>query len=226
MPGCITGADAEAYLLAGVDNDEVLGGPAVLFFQSACNFTVDATDGTGFPYGIEDVITVSGASAGTAVTANGWRNVGYTMDGINVNRTRTTVDWDADQQAQIDIIHDTWTHELTTTLLQTTLTNIDDVWQGAGVETAVGASPAQTMVTFGKPTTLIHIRVATIHPDKNGYLWMFAFRDCLVIANGALAYTRTGQLGLPIIIRPLADDDISDVNDRVLRLYRTNAAVF
>jgi len=103
---------------------------------------------------------------------------------------------------------------------------LDEVWHGAGEETAVGASPAQTMVTFGKPTTLIHIRVATIHPDKNGLLWMFAYRDTLVIANGALAYTRTGQLGLPITIRPLADDTISDVNDRVLRIYRTDAAVF
>jgi len=226
MAGCGTASDAEAYLLAGVDRDAMLGGPAVLFFQSACNFTVDATDGTGFPYGIEDVITVTGASAGQAVTANGWRNVGYTMDGININRTRTTVDWDSDQQAQVDIIHDAWTHELTTTLLQATLTNIDEVWQGAGTEVAVGASPAQTMVTFGKPTTLIHIRVAIIHPDKNGRLWMFAYRDCVVIATGALAYTRTGQLGLPITIRPLSDDDISDVNDRVVRLYYTNSPVF
>lgn len=226
MAGCGTASDAEAYLLGGVNRDEMLGGPAVLFFQSACNFTVDAADGTGFPYGIEDVITVTGANAGQAVAANGWRNVGYTMDGINVNRTRTTVDWDADQQAQVDIIHDAWAHELTTTLVQVSPQNIDDVWQGAGQEVAVGAVPAQTMVTFGKPTTLIHVRVATIHPDKNGRLWMFAYRDCVVIASGALAYTRTGQLGLPITIRPLSDDDVADVNDRVVRLYYTDDPVF
>jgi len=221
MPG-----DAELFLLAETDVDEVLGGPANLYFQSQASFTVDATDGTGYPYGIEDIIYVSGANIGQARADNGWRNVGYTMDGINVNRTRTTVDWDSDQAAQIDIIHDAWTHELTTTLLQTSRANLAEVWQGIGPSTATGSDPAQTQITFGKPTTLNHIRVATIHPAKDGRLWAFAFRDCLVVANGALAYTRTGQLGLPIIIRPISDDDITDVNDRMFRCYRTSAAVF
>lgn len=217
---------AESYLLADVDSDEVLGGPGVLFFQSEAQFTVDAVDGTGFPYGIEDVISVSGATIGQAVAANGWRNAGYTMDGININRTRTTVDWDADQQATLDIVHDAWTMELTTTLLQTSEINFAEVWQGVGPTTATGAAPAQTQITFGKPTTLNHRRVATIHPDKNGRLWCFAFRDCLIVANGALAYTRTGMIGLPITIRPIGDDDIADVNDRMFRCYRTTAAVF
>jgi len=212
--------------MAGVDSDEVLGGPGVLFFQSEAQFSVDAVDGTGFPYGIEDIISVSGATIGQAVAANGWRNVGYTMDGINVNRTRSTVDWDADQQAQLDIVHDAWTMELTTTLLQTSQTNLAEVWQGVGPTAVVGAAPAQTQITFGKPTTLNHRRVAVIHPDKNGRLWCFAFRDCLIVANGALAYTRTGMIGLPITIRPIGDDDITDVNDRLYRSYRTTAAVF
>lgn len=221
MPG-----DAELYLLAEVDREEMLGGPGVLFLQSESNFTVTAADGTGFPYGIEDVIAVSGANVGQAVAANGWRNIGYTMEGINITRARTTVDWDADQQAQVDVIHDAWQHEMTTTLLQTTEQNFQEVWQGVGPSEAVGASPAQTMVTFGKPTTLNHRRCAIIHPDKNGRLWCWAYRDIVLIASGALALTRTGQLGLPIIIRPLSDDDITDVNDRVFRIYRTTAAVF
>jgi len=231
MPECDSGRNAEVFLLAEVNRDEVLGGPAVLYFQSNCNFTVDATDGTGYPYGIEDVVclasgTPAGYTQGQARADNGWYTAGYTMDGINPNRTRTTVDWDADQQAQIDIVHDAWTHELTTTLLQTTLTNFAIVWQGVGPSTATGAAPAQQQVTFGKPTTLDHRRVAILHPDKNGRVWLMAFRDCIIVATGALAYTRTGQLGLPITIRPLSDDDISDVNDRVLRMYRTVAPVF
>jgi len=218
--------DAEVFLLAEVDSDQVLGGPGVLFFQSEAQFTVDAVDGSGFPYGIEDIIYITGANQGQARADNGWRNAGYTMDGINVNRTRTTVDWDADQQAQLDIVHDAWTMELTTTLLQVSETNLSEVWQGVGPTTAAGATPAQSQITFGKPTTLNHRRVATIHPDKNGRLWCFAFRDCLIVANGALAYTRTGMIGLPITIRPIGDDDISDVNDRLFRCYRTNDAVF
>lgn len=221
MPG-----DAELYLLAEVDRDEMLGGPGVLYFQSESNFTVDAADGTGYPQSIEDVIYVTGATVGQARADNGWRNVGYTMEGININRSRTTVDWDADQQAQVDVIHDAWTHELTTTLLQTSGQNYTDVWQGSDAASVVGASPAQWQITFGKPTTLNHRRVATIHPDKNGRLWCWSYRDCAIIASGALAMTRTGQLGLPIIIRPLGDDDITDVNDRVFRLYWTVDAVF
>ena len=221
MPG-----DAELYLLAEVDRDAMLGGPGVLFFQSEANFSVDAVDGTGFPYGVEDVIYVTGANVGQARAANGWRNVGYTADGININRSRTTVDWDADQQAQVDIVHDAWTHELTTTLLQTSEENYAEVWQGVGPTAAAGADPVQTKITFGKPTSLNHIRAAIIHPDKNGRLWCWAFRDVVVIVSGALAMTRTGQLGLPITIRPLSNDDLADVNDRVFRLYRTTDPVF
>lgn len=218
--------DAELYLLSGVDRDEMLGGPGVLFLQSESNFSVTALDGTGFPYGIEDVINVSGANVGEAMSANGWRCIGYTNEGININRTRTTVDWDSDQQAQVDIIHDAWQHELATTLLQTSGQNYAEVWQGIGPTAAVGSSPSQMMVTFGKPTTLEHRRVAVIHPDKNGRLWCWAYRDCTIIAAGALAMTRTGQMGLPITIRPLSDDDISDVNDRVFRIYYTTDTVF
>jgi hypothetical protein len=221
MPG-----DAELYLLAEADRDSMLGGPGVLYLQSEANFTNTAVDGTGYPYGIEDVIFVTGANVGQARSANGWRSMGYTNEGININRTRTTVDWDSDQEAQVDIIHDAWQQELTTTLLQTTEQNYAEIWQGIGPTTATGASPAQTQVTFGKPTTLNHRRVATIHPDKNGRLWCWAFRDCVIVAAGALAMTRTGQMGLPIMIRPLSDDDISDVNDRVFRIYRTVSAVF
>ncbi len=231
MPECESGRNAEVFLLAGVDRDEVLGGPAVLYFQSNCNFTVEAVDGTGFPYSIEDVVcladgTPAGYSLGQARADHGWYTAGYTMDGINPNRTRTTVDWDSDQQAQLDIVHDAWTHELTTTLLQTSLLNFAIVWQGQGPGTVTGASPAQQMVTFGKPTSLDHRRVAVLHPDKNGRVWLFAFRDCIIVATGPLAYTRTGQIGLPITIRPLSDDSISDVNDRVLRIYRTVSPVF
>jgi len=231
MAECDSGRNAEVFLLAEVDRSEVLGGPAVLYFQSNCNFTVDALDGTGYPQGIEDVVCLAdgvpaGYQQGQARADNGWYTAGYTMEGINPNRTRTTADWDSDQQAQIDIVHDTWTHELTTTLLQTSLLNFAIVWQGVGPTVAVGATPAQQKVTFGKPTTLEHRRVAILHPDKNGRCWLMAFRDVIIVASGALAYTRTGQLGLPITIRPLSDDDISDVNDRVLRIYRTNNPVF
>lgn len=221
MPG-----DAELYLLAEVDRDEMLGGPGVLFLQSEANFSVTAADGTGFPYGIEDIIYVSGANVGQAMADNGWRFMGYTGEGINLNRTRSTVDWDADQEAQVDIIHDAWTHELTTTLLQTSGQNYADVWQGTGPTVATGATPSQTMVTFGKPTTLNHRRLAVIHPDKNGRLWAWAYRDCIIIASGALAMTRTGQLGLPITVRSFSDSDITDVNDRMFRIYYTDDPVF
>lgn len=231
MAECEGARNAEVFLLREVDRSEVLGGPAVLYFQSNCNFSVDATDGTGFPYGIEDVTcladgTPAGYTMGQARADNGWYCAGYTRDGINPNRTRTTVDWDADQQAQLEIVHDAWTHDLATTLLQTSLFNFAVVWQGQGPGVAPGAAPAQQMVTFGKPTTLEHRRVAVLHPDKNGWVWLLAYRDCIIVASGALAYTRNGQLGLPIVIRPLSDDNIADVNDRVLRIYRTVDPVF
>ena len=218
-------ATAEQILQAGVDADQYLVGPAVILLQAAANFTGDPDpgDGTGYPRGIDDIIDVAN---GDAMSGNGWEYLGYT-ENINPSRGRTVAQHDSDQEAAVKTVHDTWDNTLTVTALETTLAKLRD-WLGgdtADPTAAVGVTTPQQYVKFGNPTTIINRRVAIVYMDDSGYLWAFAYRKMDIRPTGGPTFTRTGRVEWALELTAKPDTRVSDIDDRVFRVYKTDDPV-
>ena len=212
---------SEVFLQAGVNADQFLVGPAVILIQAETSFSGDATDGTGFPQGIEDVVDVT---TGVAITANGWGYLGYT-ENINPQRNRTIQYHDSDQEARVEEVHDTWENMITVTALETSLDNFGLFWQAAAKAAAAGATPAQTAATFGNPSTIINRRVCILHPDKLGKLMLIAYRKASLRPTGGPTFTRTGRVEFPLEMTVKSDTRVAAVNARIGTIFWTDAAV-
>lgn len=211
------------FLLAGVDADQFLVGPAVILLQSTTNYDTSGDSATGMPRYIDDVVNVTSAAA---MTANGWDYLGYT-ENIAQGRNRTTVLHDSDQEAQVKNVHDTWENTLTVTALETTLAKIADFWQGkSGDPTAVAGAPtAQEQLRIGNPTDIDYRRVAILQVDDSNYLWLYVWRKCHLRPTGGPTYTRTGRVEWPLEFQCFSDTRVSDVDDRVVRAFKTTGTI-
>ncbi len=217
-------ADAEKYLQAGVDADEFLVGPSVVLIQAAANFTGDDPgDGTGFPRYIDDVVEVA---TGAAMTGNGWEYLGYT-ENVNPTRSRTIVQHDSDQEARVEEVHDVWENGVTLTALQCSLAKLKLFWQGKGADPSAvaGAPTAQQKLDVGNPTTIQNRRVAILHPEKLGYLLMLVYRKASLRPTGGPTFSRTGRVDFPLEISVKPDTRVSDVDARIMRIFRTTSPV-
>jgi len=214
-------ASITELLQAGVDADQFLVGPAVILLQSASNYSNTGEAADAMPEGIEDIINVTTA---VAMTANGWEYLGYT-ENVNPSRNRTVVQHDSDQEARVKTVHDAWENTLTVTALETTLAKISDFWGGSSTSAAAGASPDQTKITIGNPSTISNRRVAIVFIDDSGYCWAWVWRKCDLRPTGGPTFTRTGRVEWPLEITCKSDTRVSDVDDRVLRVYKTDASI-
>lgn len=217
--------DQETYLQAGVDADEFLVGPSVVLIQEAPSFTADPDpgDGTGMPRYLDDVIEVA---SGVALSANGWEHLGYT-ENVNPSRSRTVVQHDSDQEARVEEVHDVWENGVTLTALQCSMAKLRLFWRGKSSDpTAVAGAPtAQQKLDLGNPTTIQNRRVAILHPDKLGYLWMLVYRKASIRPTGGPTFTRTGRVEFPLEITVKPDTRVSDVDARIMRIFRTTSPV-
>lgn len=216
----------DRFLQAGVNADNYLVGPAVLFLQDDTKWSIAPTviDGTGFPRYIDDVVNLA---TGIAVSANGWSYVGYTNN-LKQDRNRTFVKHDADQQANIEIVSDKWENMITFDLLEMSPAKLGLFWQGnAGDPIAVTGAPAfaQTQVDFGDPNAIVNRRVALMHVDKLAFGHMFVYRKASIIAAGGPTYTRTGNIVMPIHVDIRPDTRVVNVDARSFRLYHTNVPI-
>jgi len=216
-------ASITELLQAGVDADQFLVGPAVILLQSASNYDNTGEAADAMPEGIEDIINITSA---VAMTANGWEYLGYT-ENVNPSRNRTVVQHDSDQEARVKTVHDAWENVLTVTALETTLAKIRDFWGGTAGDPSVasGATPAQQMVRVGNPSTIINRRVAVVFIDDLGMCWAWVWRKCDLRPTGGPTFTRTGRVEWPLEITCKSDTRVTDVNDRVLRVYKTDASI-
>jgi len=210
-------------LLAGVNADDYLVGPAVLLLQAVTNYDTSADTAGGMPRYIDDVITISTAAA---LTANGWYYLGYT-ENIAMARSRTTVQHDADQEARVKTVHDTWENTITLAALETTLADLQDYLQGhASDPSAVAGAPTgQSYVRIGNPTDIDYRRVAILQVDDTNHLWAYVYRKGNVRTTGGPTWSRTGRVEWPLEIDFFSDTRVTDVNDRVLRIFRTTASI-
>jgi len=216
--------DQETYLQAGVDADEFLVGPPVGLIQAEGHFTGDDPgDGTGFPRYIDDVVEVA---SGVALSANGWEHLGYT-ENVNPSRSRTVVQHDSDQEARVEEVHDVWENGVTLTALECSMAKLRLFWRGKSSDpTAVAGAPtAQQKLDLGNPTTIQNRRVAILHPDKLGYLWMIVYRKASVRPTGGPTFTRTGRVEFPLEITVKPDTRVADVDARIMRIFRTTSPV-
>ncbi len=210
-------------LQAGVDADAFLVGPAVILLQSAANYDITAVGATAMPRWIDDIINVS---SGVAMTANGWEYLGYT-ENINPSRNRTVVQHDSDQEARVETVHDTWENTLTVTGLETSLAKWRDYWGGktSDPSAVAGAPTAQRKVSFGNPSSIINRRVAIIHIDKRGLAWAIVYRKADLRPTGGPTFARTGRVEFPLEITAKPDTRVTDTEDRIMRIFRTNASI-
>jgi hypothetical protein len=211
------------FLLAGVDADQFLVGPAVILLQGTTNYDTSADAAAGMPRYIDDVVNVT---TGAALTANGWTALGYT-ENIAQGRNRTTVLHDSDQEAQVKNVHDTWENTITVTALETSLTNIATFWQARSSDPSAvaGAPTGQQWVRVGNPLDISYRRIAIVQVDDSGFLWVYVWRKCHLRPTGGPTFTRTGRVEWPLEMQCFSDTRISDVDDRVVRVFRTNASV-
>lgn len=210
-------------LQAAVSSDDFHVGPAVILLQSASSYSITADDGTGFPRYIEDVISVT---VGSAMSANGWSYLGYT-ENINPSRNRTVVQHDSDQEARVETVHDTWENTITVTSLEMTLANLQTFWGGKDGDPAAvaGAPNAQQWVRIGNPTSLTNRRVAIVHIDKDGKAWAFVYRKCDIRPTGGPTFSRTGRVELPLEFTCKPDTRVSDVDSRILTVFKTDSSI-
>ena len=216
-------ADQETYLQAGVDADEFLVGPSVILIQAADNYSITGNDGTGFPAGIQHVVNVA---TGAAMTGNGWEHLGYT-ENVNPTRNRTVVTHDSDQEARVEEVHDVWENGITVTALQCSLAKLRLFWQGKATDPSAVAdsTPAQQKLDIGNPTTIQNRRVAILHPDKLGYLLMIVYRKASLRSTGGPTFSRTGRVEFPLEITAKPDTRETDVDARIMRIFRTTSPV-
>jgi len=216
-------ADQETYLQAGVDADEFLVGPSVILIQAADNYSITGNDGTGFPAGIQHVVNVA---TGAAMTSNGWEHLGYT-ENVNPTRNRTVVTHDSDQEARVEEVHDVWENGITVTALQCSLAKLRLFWQGKATDPSAVADsiPAQQKLDIGNPTTIQNRRVAILHPDKLGYLLMIVYRKASLRSTGGPTFSRTGRVEFPLEITAKPDTRETDVDARIMRIFRTTSPV-
>lgn len=217
-------ASREDFILAGVNNTEFLVGPSVMLLQNSTNFAFSGYAANAFPREIGDVVFLTGASVGQAVTANGWSYVGYT-DGIRPGRARRTVDLGADQAFPVEIVHDQWEGDIQATVLQTSLSKMQQFWQGdpAGTQ-SVAAPPSgivQTYQDFGSSSSIKYQRAAILHPDKNGALWALVYSRIYLSVSQPPNFQRTGRVEWQLTGRMLPDDRIAAVHARVTRVLKT-----
>jgi len=216
-------ATATDFNLNGVDADQFLVGPAVILLQAVSNYTTSGDEATGMPRYIDDVVDVSN---GNPMSADGWSYLGYT-ENVAMSRNRTTVQHDSDQEARVKTVHDTWENTLTVTALQTTLENIQAWLQGKSGDPTniVGAPTAQEYVRLGNPTDIDYQRVAILQVDDSDYLWLYVFRKGNLRPTGGPTWTRTGRVEWPLQIDFFSDTRVTDVDDRVLRAFKTTSAI-
>lgn len=206
----------DQILQAGVNAQYFDAGAAVFFVQAAANWNTTGFSATAFPTKIDDIVNLTGAAIGTAVTANGWRNVGYT-GGIQVSRNRTTVDLDADQASPVLTLHDKWEAQVVTTILENSPENRADFMYTSsdGVQTVNGGAAVQYRQDFGSPGTITYRRVAVLHPTPAGALVATVFTKATVAMTQGQKYERTGRSEMQITANCFPDDRISDVQRRV-----------
>jgi len=217
-------ATQSQLLQAGVNADQFLVGPAVLLLQSASNYDNSGDDAAnGMPRYIDDIINIT---TGAAMTADGWEYLGYT-ENINPTRNRTVVQHDSDQEARVKTVHDAWENTLTVTALETTLAKVRDFWTGKSTDPSAiaGAPTAQQYVRVGNPSTITNRRVAVVYIDDLGVCWAWVWRKCDLRPTGGPTFARTGRVEWPLEITCKSDTRVSDTNDRVVRVYKTNASI-
>lgn len=214
---------ADRFLQAGVNSDNFLVGPSVLFLQNEDDWPSVLTDGSAFPRYMDDVVNIT---TGVAMSANGWEYLGYT-ENVQMGRNRSVVFHDADQQARVEEVHDTWENMLTFDSLEFSPDKLKLFWQGDEDDPTVvtGAPTPQSSVDFGDPTTITRRRVALLHVDKNAYGHMFVYRKANLIATGGPTFSRTGKLAIPIKIDALPDTRVADVDKRAFKLFHTTGPI-
>jgi len=216
-------ATQSEVLQAGVDADQFLIGPAVLLYQAVTNYSNTGDAASAFPRWIDDIINVS---SGVAMTANGWEYLGYT-ENLSLSRNRTFVDHDSDQEARVKSVHDAWENIITVTALETSLAKLREYFQGTSTDpTAVAGAPtAQQKVSVGNPSDIDYRRFALVQVDDLGVCWAYAYRKGILRLTGGPTWTRTGRVEWPLEITTFSDTRTTLVNDRVLRIYKTDASI-
>lgn len=210
-------------LQAGVDADQFLVGPAVLLIQSTTNYDNTGEAADAYPRYIDDIINIT---SGVAMTANGWEYLGYT-ENIAWSRNRTITDHDSDQENRVKSVHDAWENAITVTALETSLAKLQDYLQGDSSDPSavVGAPTAQQKVSVGNPLDINYRRAAIIQVDDLGVAWAYVFRKTILRPTGGPTWTRTGRVEWPLEMTGYSDTRTTDVNDRMLRIYKTNASI-
>lgn len=219
-------ATAADFLQTQLDSTAVLVTAARILVQSPTNWSNTGYAANAFPREMNDVVLMTGANVGQAVSANGWRHLGLTR-GITPNRSRSTTEIQSDQIRPLFVVHDTWNTGFEATLLEMGPTALKEFWQGNPNDpTAVSTPPsgvAQTRIGYGSPTTLQYQRVAILWPSRDYRLYMFVYAACTVSLSQAANFNPTDASEWRITGTAYPDTRIATANDQTGLLYYTAA---
>lgn len=140
-----------------------------------------------FPTKIEDVIDLS-----SYALASGWSDLGATNDdGFTLRRSVEVFDGIPIDQLKVKLDEgepETWSMEAECTLMETTLSKMQIVWQGGTLETIAAGSGtvAQHALPLDAPVSFTSRRFAFIQQDaKTERIRVFAFRDVIPQVDGS-----------------------------------------
>ena len=157
-----------------LDRDNIFGGAGRLLY---------ADNGTTKPTDISDIVDI--ASSPYAVET-GWNDFGATEGGAEISRSYKTNDIEVDQiNGVFDREVTDWSMELSTSLAETTLENLQIAWVGASNITSVSGiqsgRPAERRLGLGAPSCLPERMIALLVDKREdcaagtGYVRAYVF---------------------------------------------------
>lgn len=110
--------------------EDIFRGDTNLVIGGAGRYMV-AAKGTTKPSGIHDIM----ATAWPYMAKSPWIDLGYTREGLTIGRGRESQEHKVDQiKGAYDETTTSWSHEIKTQLAQTSLTNLQMVWEGGAID--------------------------------------------------------------------------------------------
>ncbi len=174
---------------------------------------------TSFPGVLESVMNGASPVTGSAYAlASGWIDLGPTTeDGITLSREAELSEGIALDQRKTNLSEgepDKWSMGLETTLLHTTLENIQKAWQGSSLRSinASASNVAQRSLSLDAPPSFTERMLALIQEDPvSGNLRAFVFRKAKPKVDGSEINAQKNEAsGLPVSFTLNADTAIAD----------------
>lgn len=180
------------------------------FVQGAGRLVI-ADKGSGWPEGLEDIISLTADSRQYDLITP-WEEVGFTKTGINITRNNAEEDFDVDQlRGSIIRRPSNWEMSVGTQLAESTLETFQLAWELGPITDVTKTTPQldERHVGLSAPTEYTERLVAVLFQFGSGLIRAYVFRRAIRAAQeSGMTLQKTGeQVSLPERFNALVDSE-------------------